>query len=127
MSGKVDENEKTQPNKQNEKGGPIPAGWYTADPNIVQKWSDLSITNKFVSSLPAVEGFKHGAWPGGTFAWGEFRVPLFPLSVGSRGNFFIHGGSRPGSAGCIDLTKNMNAFVQAFIKYNQILPLHVKY
>lgn len=42
--------------------------------------------------------------------WGSFRVPLHPdaateaeiRSLGRTGNFFIHGGSIDGSAGCID-------------------------
>ena len=42
--------------------------------------------------------------------WGSFRVPLHPDSATSKaisdldrtGNFFLHGGVSPGTAGCID-------------------------
>jgi RHS repeat-associated protein len=39
--------------------------------------------------------------------WGSFRVPIHPLPGGAvpggRSGFFLHGGSKPGSAGCIDV------------------------
>lgn len=37
--------------------------------------------------------------------WGDWRVPLYPITVvkTTRENFFLHGGSKPGSAGCIDI------------------------
>ncbi len=38
--------------------------------------------------------------------WGSFRVALHPLflpSHSTRGDFFVHGGAKPGSAGCIDI------------------------
>ena len=37
--------------------------------------------------------------------WGDYRVPLNPVpgtNTFGRDGFFLHGGSRPGSAGCID-------------------------
>lgn len=49
--------------------------------------------------------------PGGflrdlTGDWGKFRVPLKPVpgagDMFGRDEFFLHGGSKPGSAGCID-------------------------
>jgi hypothetical protein len=49
-------------------------------------------------------------------AWGDFWITIHPYphsQTYGRGGFFIHGGSTPGSAGCIDLTKNMNKFVAA--------------
>ena len=46
--------------------------------------------------------------------WRSHRIPL-TSSQGTetfgRNGFYIHGGSRPGSAGCIDIGKDMNAFV----------------
>jgi len=51
---------------------------------------------------------------GGEDPWGNYRITIHPYpstKVGDRGGFFIHGGSRPGSAGCIDLTTNMDQFV----------------
>lgn len=38
--------------------------------------------------------------------WGDWRVPLHPDSdtdTHGRSGFFLHGGSKPGSAGCIDV------------------------
>jgi hypothetical protein len=38
--------------------------------------------------------------------WGDWRVVLHPMRgtrTHGRSNFFLHGGSRPGSAGCIDI------------------------
>ena len=38
--------------------------------------------------------------------WGDWRVKLEPnadTNTLGRDNFFLHGGSKPGSAGCIDI------------------------
>lgn len=57
-------------------------------------------------------------------AWGNYRITIHPFvdtntygSVGPvtglfvpRGGFFIHGGSTPGSKGCIDLSGEMDKF-----------------
>jgi len=45
---------------------------------------------------------------------GNYRITLrvFPGTIThGRGGFFIHGGTRPGSAGCIDLTSAMDSFI----------------
>lgn len=37
--------------------------------------------------------------------WGDWRVPLIPqkgTKTYGRSGFFLHGGSIPGSAGCVD-------------------------
>ena len=111
--------------------GPIPEGWYFADPSRTQKWSDISTLNQIASTIsPAyafLTGQKLGAWPGGTIAWGKYRVPLSPSQVGNRGNFFIHGGAVPGSIGCIDLTKYNKNFFNVFSSHTRQLKLQVKY
>jgi hypothetical protein len=132
VSGVVDANGNTQPNLQAVANqGPIPEGWYTADPAQIQRWSDLSIPNRVASTFSKVwevaSGNKAGAWPGGLIAWGEIRLPLSPAQVGNRSNFFIHGGLVPGSAGCIDLTKHNNAFFKTFAGHGASLPLSVRY
>ena len=41
--------------------------------------------------------------------WGKFRVPLQPdpsTKTLGRDGFFLHGGKKPGSAGCIDVGGN---------------------
>lgn len=95
--------------------GPIPDGLYKINPQKTQKFDDLDVANKIVSTLGIGGSFK-----GGTFAWGEERVWIYPKAITVfdpvtgkpvvRNNFSIHGGSIPGSAGCIDLHKNAPAF-----------------
>jgi len=48
-------------------------------------------------------------------AWGNFRLTIHPYPATvthGRGGFFIHGGTVPGSAGCIDLVAEMDRFVE---------------
>ncbi|MCY1225494.1 hypothetical protein D9M72_376910 [compost metagenome] len=42
-------------------------------------------------------------------------------------HFTIHGGSHPGSAGCIDLTSSMNSFAKEFLYYAKDMELEVRY
>lgn len=75
--------------------GPIPAGVYWIRPD--ELW-----TNAW---------YKRAS----TAAWGNFRITIHPFpstETFGRGGFFIHGGDDLGSAGCIDLVKNMDAFVK---------------
>jgi hypothetical protein len=44
-----------------------------------------------------------------------------------RSGFCIHGGDSPGSAGCIDLTDQLEAFVHMFREYGKDMELTVKY
>ena len=77
------------------------------------------------------------AWyrPGSSSAWGDYRVAVHPYPTTKtygRGGFFIHGGMIPGSAGCIDLTKDMKKFIKHLHtlmpgKQNCYIPLIVKY
>lgn len=76
--------------------GPIPAGTYWIRPD--ELWEN--------------------AWykVGSVDAWGEYRISIHPFTTTEtykRGGFFIHGGSVPGSAGCIDLTTKISDFVKA--------------
>jgi hypothetical protein len=75
-------------------GGPIPEGIYWINPD--ELW-----TNHWYKS-------------GSENDWGKYRITIHPFTTTdtfSRGGFFIHGGKTLGSAGCIDLTSNINAFV----------------
>jgi RHS repeat-associated protein len=66
--------------------GPIPPGTYTFDPG------DISPTNFIRNRLPP--------------DWGRFRVTLTPdpsTNTLGRSRFFLHGGDKLGSAGCIDI------------------------
>lgn len=78
--------------------GPIPAGRYWIQPS--QLWEN----NWFKSALRAPRG-----------AWGNFRLTIHPYpgtQIHGRGGFFIHGGTSPGSAGCIDLVQHIDRFVE---------------
>ena len=77
---------------------PIPEGSYWIQPS--QLWHNNWLKNMTRSPRSA---------------WGNFRLTIHPLpntATHGRGGFFIHGGSIPGSAGCIDLTGHMDRFVQ---------------
>ena len=39
----------------------------------------------------------------------------------------MHGGTTPGSAGCLDLGDNMDDFTKYFLEYGKDLPLRVVY
>ena len=73
--------------------GPIPVGEYYIDP------AGLDDPN-FVWDLARNVRVDHIA------DWGDFRVKLTPrpsTNTHTRNGFFLHGGSFPGSAGCIDV------------------------
>jgi hypothetical protein len=78
--------------------GPIPAGEYWIQPS--QMWEN----NWFKNLVRTPRS-----------AWGNFRLTIHPYpstETYGRGGFFIHGGSIPGSAGCIDLTVHIDKFVK---------------
>lgn len=88
--------------------GPIPAGEYWVQPS--QMWEN----NWFKSLVRTPRS-----------AWGNFRLTIHPYpgtQTHGRGGFFIHGGSVPGSAGCIDLTVNIDRFVEQLTKELEGLP-----
>ena len=65
--------------------GPIPPGLY-------------ELTPKNISEA--------GFWRQFTGDWGRYRVPLTPVASTNtfgRDGFFLHGGKKPGSQGCIDV------------------------
>ena len=109
--------------------GGIPEGNYVVNPGMVQKWSDLPLYQKMAAY------FGRGEWPGGVPAWGHYRVPIQTPSGGyfvtsgaiTRGNFFIHGGCTPGSAGCIDIGSGEVSFFNYLSGQNGTVPLTVEY
>lgn len=104
----------SEENQSQKNTGPIPDGIYSIVPKETQNYNDLNIVQKAASAVGK------GSFPGGTYAWGENRVWINPSSkivtdpeTGKevvRTNMSIHGGSVPGSAGCIDLHKNASPF-----------------
>ena len=116
VSGKPDANGNFSYSQQSQasNGGPLPEGLYYINPQEVQSYNNSSTLNRMKSAVGL------GTFPGGTNSWGEDRVWIKPSetfiynnvteSIVYRSNFSIHGGSEPGSRGCIDLHKNANYF-----------------
>jgi len=111
VSGKRDENGKFSYSIERQKipyVGPIPEGEYWLQPS--QMWE-----NNWLKSLIRTP----------RSAWGNFRLTIHPYpstQTYGRGGFFIHGGSTPGSAGCIDLTVGMDKFVEQLTTELEGLP-----
>lgn len=104
---------------QNKKDtGPIPAGIYVARKKDFQNRDDYGPIKKYTS------------WPGGEHGWGKYRVWLEPskeTNTFGRGGFSVHGGEEPGSAGCIDLTWQMDNFANWFKNNGKDLIIKVIY
>ncbi|WP_052522391.1 L,D-transpeptidase family protein [Saccharicrinis fermentans] len=107
-----------------EKIGPIPEGTYFINGSKIQT----------MSTLDGLIGLAQvGGWPGGSFAWGEQRAwitPLTKINTDGRGGFSIHGGYELGSAGCIDLVGNVVPFfnnLQSTPGGNGMIMLKVRY
>ncbi len=59
--------------------------------------------------------------------WGYANIPLKPITYqGDRHSFYIHGGSYSGSAGCIDLLRNIIGFYN-LVQHQSTTYLTVKY
>lgn len=74
--------------------GPIPEGKYWIRPDEFWENSWYKLWDRYSS-------------------WGNFRITLHPFTkteTYGRGGFFIHGGTSPGSIGCVDLTGEMDGF-----------------
>jgi RHS repeat-associated protein len=123
--------------------GPIPEGRYQinlSEAPDMDTWENLE---GLMGAASAKLGFpKFGTFPGGRYAWGDGRIDINPDKVkvpntGNpfdlftlRGGFTIHGGSEPGSAGCIDLCNGFSLFKSMVTKYSSVsknVLLNVKY
>ncbi|MEF2229458.1 MAG: RHS repeat-associated core domain-containing protein [Pseudodesulfovibrio sp.] len=61
--------------------------------------------------------------------WGEYRVPLHPTpntNLHGRSGFFLHGGEKEGSRGCIDLGTKDSDILPLIQKQNKKINLKVK-
>ena len=90
----------------------------------MQFYKDISWGDRQRSAI----GF--GTWRGGTDSWGNSRVWLDAsknTNTYGRSGFSIHGGSVPGSAGCIDLISSMDDFTKGFENNGHDLIINVKY
>ncbi len=95
--------------------GPIPPGKWIFKPESIHT---IETTDKIKGLV------LRGEWRGGTTSWGNYRVDLQPANYvaasSNRTNLFIHGGTYPGSAGCLDMVRNNNLFFAIIEKYKAI-------
>ena len=101
--------------------GPIPEGTYVARQSELQN----------ITPYGLIAGITNGGtWPGSLYSWGSSRIWLEPskeTNTYGRDNFSIHGGWNLGSAGCIDLTGQINMFTSWFESTGKDLLLYVEY
>jgi hypothetical protein len=116
----------------------LPEGAYAVDPKDTQYRFDVtvkavpSLSPPFVQSITA---YSHPLWANSSAqgsAWGNYRTVLTPdagtnLQGRDPNGFFVHGGDSPGSAGCIDLTGQNDAFHQFLKQYGKPITLTVRY
>ncbi|MDL2280184.1 DUF2778 domain-containing protein [Desulfovibrio sp. OttesenSCG-928-G11] len=103
--------------------GPLPSGRYMVNQSTFQ-----SIPRDEKQKFARMIG--QGTFKGGWTPWGGERVWLQPepdQEMYGRDHFSIHGGGKPGSAGCIDLVENNPEFMWLYRKYGKDLMLEVKY
>ncbi|MCV6599091.1 MAG: DUF2778 domain-containing protein [Alphaproteobacteria bacterium] len=114
VSGKPGYQHPEDTDKKNK--GPIPEGEYKVRPDI-QYTDNRSDWDKFKGI------FYGGTFPGGEKSWGDGRVWLDPkkgTDTKGRSGFSIHGGTYPGSIGCIDLTSEIKSFLEEFRSISEI-------
>ncbi|MEO9898442.1 MAG: SpvB/TcaC N-terminal domain-containing protein [Paracoccaceae bacterium] len=119
IDGHQDANSQELANK-----GPIPEGSYDVKQSRYQQMGDRSYFEMLKAELGGT------AWPGGESSWGRERIWVSPragTNTYGRSGFSIHGGSSPGSRGCIDLCGNNSRFMNRFRSYGKDMELTVDY
>ncbi len=120
-----DYSKKRQYEKNN---GPIPEGKHSVNIPSTNYWENASKWQKIKGYLGK------GEFPGGKNSWGKGHIdvkldPKVAQETGRKG-ITIHGGSTPGSRGCIDLVNHDKPFFDTLeaLKGNQKeIPLTVDY
>ncbi len=59
--------------------GPIPEGTWNIRQKNLQNFDDLSLPDQAISYVGGITKYVKiplGKWPGGTFSWGNYRIPL---------------------------------------------------
>jgi peptidoglycan hydrolase-like protein with peptidoglycan-binding domain len=124
--------------------GPTPPGKYTVGPLQTREGDTESIGS--ISALwkiltgdlmntPAEGQYFTSNSDYSKIGWGNYRASIIPQSgteTYGRKNFYIHGGTLPGSHGCIDLTDEMDDFAKFYgtwlsITHKKSIPLIVNY
>jgi len=93
--------------------GPIPPGDYTLNPSEASEGG-------FLRNLLGTLGIAD---------WGKYRAPLHPnagTNTYNRKNFFLHGGKKPGSAGCIDIGDKDKELFPNIMKHKGPIPVRVR-
>jgi hypothetical protein len=104
--------------------GPIPEGEWLVSRSKYQAMGDRSYYEMLKNEMGG------GKWPGGESSWGKHRIWLQAkpgTKTHGRSGFTIHGGDEAGSAGCIDLTDQLDSFIKVFLEYGKDVDLTVKY
>ena len=106
--------------------GPIPEGEW-----LLKRGSGQDYNNaERMSWLQELNPKRNPRWYEKEDNWGKSRIPIQPqegTNTYGRDSMYIHGGTTPGSAGCVDLGSNNDSFYRDFVKYNGDMPLTVKY
>lgn len=129
---------------QDKNAGPTPPGKYIVGP-IQAREGDMEtvgvisamwkkLTGAFDNTSVAKQSFKSNS-DYSKVGWGNYRATITPKSgtnTYGRGSFYIHGGTLPGSHGCIDLTSDMADFAKFYGTWSSIthktsIPLIVNY
>ena len=98
--------------------GPTPEGRYIVE-EIQVADKGLTATVKGIAKFFLMKSTYN--WNLNTIArrvsWGNFRAPLIPMEgtdTFGRTSMYIHGGTIPGSIGCIDLMERMESFAKLY-------------
>lgn len=121
--------------------GPTPEGLYYVNPDEVQERKGIiEDTLNILSQIKASKSpfdldtlkkiGQKNYWKYLTDSWGNYRVPLNAApntETYGRHSMYIHGGDELGSAGCIDLGKNMDQLAPYIKNSRQPVNVRVKY
>ena len=106
--------------------GPIPPGNYTIGMLETRKGDHKEVSalsalwDKITGELEVTSDKEKQFQSDNEFSrvgWGNFRAPIYANKgtiTHGRGGFYIHGGSLPGSHGCIDLMDGMDEFSKKY-------------
>ena len=101
--------------------GPLPEGFYDVRQS---QYKEMTLGDAIMGE------FGVGKFPGGLGSWGAKRISLIPSGANEmhgRKGFTIHGGSKAGSRGCIDLIGQNEDFMRTFRGLGRDLRLRVVY
>lgn len=111
-------------NQGDKNKGPLPEGEWVLRQDQLQNIDKLSEWERLKGR------FGGSSWPGLEDFWGKTRIWLEPgegTDTKGRGGFSVHGGKTPGSAGCIDLTDQMEGFANYFKGMGKNVKVRVDY